>query len=262
MLQFTDLVIKFGFFEAYILDAMDSYDEPVRKGTPKGERIGFPKHKYYCSLMVALTDKKLKTIAEENKETHGISYGLLRKWNSEEDFKALVQDHRVLFFSKYISLIESVQKESQINYCQYLDDPDCLAPQHGKISEKDFYLTGVNPTILGLLEVYAGQLLIGFSEASEKNDTLSDNDFLEFVVGNLIIRHINLARGQPDRIADALSLVFAVDGLNRVNEMVQSSGMAAKNKKLTDSAIAMAVNLLKEQLDTIREDLKNRLKTT
>jgi hypothetical protein len=58
------------------------YDAPERKGTPKGETIGLSPFKYGAVLWF-LQGAKVKEVAENI----GVSYGVLRKWRTEELFK-------------------------------------------------------------------------------------------------------------------------------------------------------------------------------
>lgn len=58
-----------------------AYQEPQRKGTQRGEPIGLSLNKYHAALLM-LYDIKLKDIAKQIR----VSYGLLRKWRTEERF--------------------------------------------------------------------------------------------------------------------------------------------------------------------------------
>jgi hypothetical protein len=74
--------------QKFITDKITDYEEPQRAGTPRGERVGFSATKYHASLL-ALTDD---VIDDQAQRLH-ISYGMLAKWRSEEDFKKLVLEH-------------------------------------------------------------------------------------------------------------------------------------------------------------------------
>lgn len=65
-----------------------SYIEPERKGTAKGDEIGLSKKKYEASLW-NITSLKLRILAI----LLGISYGLLRKWRTEEKFRKMIAQH-------------------------------------------------------------------------------------------------------------------------------------------------------------------------
>ncbi len=66
------------------------YQPPVgRAGIKKGEKIGFSQAKYDASLYSGLTNKSLKDIAKDL----NISYGVLKLWRIEKDFKELMDRH-------------------------------------------------------------------------------------------------------------------------------------------------------------------------
>ncbi len=72
----------------FIHDRLSKYTEPARKGVPKGHPIGMSFVKYKASLYM-LYDFPLKDIAKD----FAISYGLLRKWRTEPDFKEMHKKH-------------------------------------------------------------------------------------------------------------------------------------------------------------------------
>ena len=69
---------------------MDAYQEPTRSGTTRGEAVGFSKDKYHAALLSALTGLSQKSIAENL----GISYGVVRKWHVEPEFKEAMSSNR------------------------------------------------------------------------------------------------------------------------------------------------------------------------
>jgi hypothetical protein len=87
-----------GIIYEYILYQMSNYTEPTREGTPKGDRIGFPHNKYFASILCGITNYNLKKIAEIS----GISYGVIRKWRTEEDFKSACDKHCSDFVNEII----------------------------------------------------------------------------------------------------------------------------------------------------------------
>jgi hypothetical protein len=84
-------------------DPKSRYREPTRRGTLKGDKIGFTKRKYYASILVALTNWTLKDIAEKSE----VSYGLLRKWKTEDDFKAEIETHQREFVAEIIDRVKT-----------------------------------------------------------------------------------------------------------------------------------------------------------
>lgn len=83
--------------QQFIKERMATYTPAERKGTPKGDPIGFSTEKYESALLM-LTGMKQREIAAKM----GISHGLLRKWNTEEPFKEEVQRHHLEFSAYYI----------------------------------------------------------------------------------------------------------------------------------------------------------------
>ncbi len=81
-----ELVTKF------YMKKLRDYVEPQRKGTPKGLPIGFSIVKYQATFHM-LRNIKLKEMAKDL----GVSYGVLRKWNTEKDFKAIVKKNHEEF---------------------------------------------------------------------------------------------------------------------------------------------------------------------
>jgi hypothetical protein len=88
----------------FIADKLNTYVEPTKEGTPKGEPVGFSSTKYKATLYrlrerVLDTSEDLTAQAKELK----VSYGLLRKWRSEQDFKDLVSQHEKEFVNYLMS---------------------------------------------------------------------------------------------------------------------------------------------------------------
>jgi hypothetical protein len=77
-----------GVLGGFIRGRRDTYTEPSRAGTPKGERIGLSGSKYQATLL-ALTNVPLAKVAGM---AH-VSYGLLKKWRTEEEFQRQVEKH-------------------------------------------------------------------------------------------------------------------------------------------------------------------------
>lgn len=97
----------------FIDSKVNEYVEPSRQGTPKGDPIGFSRKKYIATLGM-LTNQKLKDLAK----SIGVSYGLLRKWTTEQDFKDMVARHYgefagwILIF--YMNRINASQKHFEL----------------------------------------------------------------------------------------------------------------------------------------------------
>jgi hypothetical protein len=97
----------------FIKARMDAYPEPTRKGTARGETVGFSKDKYHAALLSALTGLSQKSIAEELV----ISYGVVRKWHVESEFKDVMSSDFGEFHMFFWSRIRENANEMQ----QFLD---------------------------------------------------------------------------------------------------------------------------------------------
>jgi len=86
-----------GLLDDFINERLSEHKEPTRKGVPKGDPIGPPRHKVEASLFCGLTALTLKEISGELR----ISYDLLMKWNIQEDFQSLMEGH-VNDFTAYL----------------------------------------------------------------------------------------------------------------------------------------------------------------
>jgi len=86
--------------DAFIFDSIEEYTPPERKGTPKGEEIGYNIQKF-SALFNLLRNWPLKKVAA----AAGVSYGVLRKWRSEEAFKKMYQDVQHTFALRFCDCI-------------------------------------------------------------------------------------------------------------------------------------------------------------
>jgi len=104
--------------QSFINNEIAEYREPQRQGTPKGEPIGFLNDKYKASLYM------LKGIGQKNiAEQLGKSHELLRKWNSEDEFKKKVEEHRYKFVSMHLDNIKLRLKRKKELYDKVLQKP-------------------------------------------------------------------------------------------------------------------------------------------
>lgn len=108
-IKVTEEIINSDIVLSYIERDIDSYVEPSRQGTPKGDPIGFSKQKYLASLL-KLTASKDKEIAKNV----GVSFGVMRNWSSEEGFRKLSERHVddcISFLSNCLEQFYSVSQE-------------------------------------------------------------------------------------------------------------------------------------------------------
>jgi len=85
----------------FVRQQTSGYREPERKGTPKGEVIGFSLRKYK-SILFSLTLLDIQEIAK----LAGVSYGLLRVWRTESEYQKerqrLIRDFSLLFSNNLV----------------------------------------------------------------------------------------------------------------------------------------------------------------
>jgi hypothetical protein len=119
----------------FIKDRMHAYQEPTREGTARGEAVGFSRDKYRAALLSALTGLSQKSIADEL----GISYGVIRKWHVESDFKDLTSSNLREFNLFFWARIRENANELQQILDQNPDDdeaPEML--QYGFESDYEY----------------------------------------------------------------------------------------------------------------------------
>lgn len=78
----------------FIETRISEYKPPTRKGTPKGDPIGFTKEKYAASLW-DLTDFGAREVCRRAQ----CNYKSLLNWRTREDFKTKVAEHTKEFHS-------------------------------------------------------------------------------------------------------------------------------------------------------------------
>jgi hypothetical protein len=137
--------------EEFIEERIRYFDEPERRGTPKGDPIGPGKVKYAASLFSAIFGYDLKEIAMGC----GVSYGVLRKWRSEEPFKKLVEDHRqgfVLYWTDelFMNLLARREKEDEFLEGKEIEDVPSL-PFHFPDTERFTDISDYHPELANKL---------------------------------------------------------------------------------------------------------------
>lgn len=97
-----------GRLASFIRRQLSAFQDPERKGTPKGDPIGFGRIKYHCVLL-SMTNLSLIDISMDT----GVSYGVLRKWNREQDFRDQVEHLVTRFANELWHLIRRREMHSQ-----------------------------------------------------------------------------------------------------------------------------------------------------
>jgi hypothetical protein len=65
----------------FVTAEISSYEEPIRKGRPRGELIGLRREKFVAAILYGTTNLPLKEISE----LADVPYGSLRNWTSEDE---------------------------------------------------------------------------------------------------------------------------------------------------------------------------------
>jgi hypothetical protein len=96
-------------WSAFIRKKLNEHVEPQRKETPKGYSIGLSKKKYHATLLM-LTGKRLKEISKELR----MSYGTIRNWNTEREFRTTISNNIHSFIDFYTEQIPSTNIKQRV----------------------------------------------------------------------------------------------------------------------------------------------------
>jgi transcriptional regulator with XRE-family HTH domain len=133
----------------FIMEKIDKYIEPQRRGIARGEKVGLSLDKYIASLFM-LYNMKQKEMAEKI----GISHGLLRKWNTEEDFQTMVLKHCEEFAEIVCKYLKEKVKKCGYQYAAILKKPMSEIPHSKIISDySEVSDAGVYGPVLALILV-------------------------------------------------------------------------------------------------------------
>ena len=209
--------------ESFIEQKAKAYAEPSRRGMSKGQRIGFSKKKYLATLYMLTADKQI-TMAMEL----GISYGLLRKWKTEESFMAMVRKHCREFadiFVKYV-LERYEQQENARN--EYLNSSQAAVPSSSPFRDSRDYSPELLAEIL--------KSVVDFAQRAEKEDAFTIafamlSAFLELVaqaIGPKALEEMSRKTG-IDLTILARGLKLGV--IERVKDILMKTGIADDERK-------------------------------
>ena len=111
----------------FLLREIASYEEPVRKGKPRGDLIGLRREKFVAAVLYGTTILPLKEISE----LADVPYGSLRNWTSDdEQFLAVAKGaqgkfsiHAVEYLRKRVDEIRKVRDEGGDVYAEIGREP-------------------------------------------------------------------------------------------------------------------------------------------
>lgn len=99
------------YLEQFIREKLKNYDEPVRRGLPKGSRVGFTYAKYEASLHF-LTHQSHKDIARRV----GTSAGTIRVWRTQKEFQEQIERHRYQYAYRFVERLKQRAGENLQRY--------------------------------------------------------------------------------------------------------------------------------------------------
>jgi hypothetical protein len=240
-----------GLFE-FIIQKQLAYEEPQREGTPRGEKIGLSRKKHLATLFTGLTNIKLKTLGEDLKKTPLVvdsddhkkkqfaddlndlvhtSYGLLRKWNTERDYKNQVEDYCEECAHHILKIVEdSVYKDNEILNNYYDGETD-------EIPE----LTRID-TLYRDAPIYSDELRCALynravlrQRVAEDNYKDKKNDQVQFdlerAIVLIIIRILRSAESSISKLNDVLLSNHTKFGVSLVKQMISEKQEFTKREQ-------------------------------
>lgn len=90
----------------YIKGEIEHYKEPEKKGTPKGDPVGYSLEKYKF-LLLSLTSLPIKDITE----LLNLSYGSTRLWRTEDQYWRKLESHARDFANRVVLYFDSFPKD-------------------------------------------------------------------------------------------------------------------------------------------------------
>jgi len=224
--------------EQFIEEMNEQYKEPERKGTPRGRPVGFSGRKYLSSLWM-MTNLIQKDIARKT----SVSYGLLRKWNTQESFKDVLRGHCNEFAGLFIEHIKTQYKE-ELKRRESLSEG---ALQEGPLQLTNDFFSGLRDCHLyGSLLIRRISHLLG----TAIKDT-EDTDFVS--VALTAVEHL-LACSEKQSQQSLWSLAILKSGnirevrlglLNRIKEIILRPNVTKKDLRLAASILSVLEDMEK-----------------
>jgi hypothetical protein len=134
----------------FIKDRMQAYQEPTREGTARGEAVGFSRDKYNAGLLSALTGLSQKSIADDL----DVSYGVVRKWHVEPDFKDVMSSNLREFNMFFWARIkENANEIKQILDQNLGEDEAPLTTEYDFESDYEYGISACRTLCRGALDI-------------------------------------------------------------------------------------------------------------
>ena len=190
------------FLDNFFMEKIKNYQEPQRKGTPKGEPIGLSAQKYYAAMLM-LKDYPVKELSKSVRA----SYGLLRKWRTEDLFKKQVEQLEADFVSElvlYLGWRGKMQKKLADDYFKKSIQHIATTPPPALTWEEFRDLNHYSPHLVALIILAVPKILENFMERLRKNyldlsRDLSDEDVGQLAMHNQYVGFFDLLKYYPFR---------------------------------------------------------------
>ena len=229
MVKKIDITERDNLLFAFIAEKTLDYEEPVRKGTPRGEKIGFPKKKYLASLFVGISNFKPKDLAE-GLQKHGLSHGLIRKWKTEDDFKDQAKEHAKEFASFLFEKVEEANKKQRKAYKQYYKCKLNKKPDVPQIIKKIYQeVKTYSNALLEELSRQAFGRIVTAKVDWENNEIEEDAFFLEYGIFSDFSSIVRTAKGQ--RVPAKIRLQINKGTVSHAKDLIKSKRVLSKSEQ-------------------------------
>lgn len=106
----------------FVVEKRESYVAPLKRETKKGSQNPFSKAKYNASLIM-LMDPMVGDNYKKLAKRLGVSYGVLRKWVTEDAFNKMVDKHCEEFSEIFLKNLLNENKKTKKELQKYLKKP-------------------------------------------------------------------------------------------------------------------------------------------
>lgn len=230
---------NWAFLREYVYFETFNYHEPSRKGTARGDKVGFPKNKHHASILVAITKWKLKDIAKMSE----VSYGLLRKWKTESDFMEAVNLQRAKFVSSIVQRIRERFETGKEEYQKWLDGLAGNSPwEIGKDEPLDpmervmVDANQFNDAVMDLLFFKAKEIL-------EKGVDWGDDPISRVIVGGGIFNIVTW--GKHRHLSPMHPLLVRFNVIHAMDLLKEPGPLSERDRKEVLAALSLAERTLK-----------------
>jgi hypothetical protein len=174
-----------GLLADLINERASTYVEPSRKGTSRGQAIGFPREKYVAALLY-LTNFPLEHQAKALK----VSHGLLRKWRTEKKFWDVVGDHLQELSKRFWSVIKDHVEKEKVLWEKFAELP---LEQQANFEIPSLPYTEFEDSFLYNPHMSPHNFRTPFAKSSFE---LSDDELMIFLEGDNVARMVGWMRAK------------------------------------------------------------------